>query len=132
MDMILMMVVIFAVFYFLFIRPQSKRMKEHQALINSIEPGTRVLLTSGIFATVLHVGERQMIVELDEDVEVTIVKGHVSKIVSPEDEEFVYAQDAAEQAAETPTPTSEELREMFEAPSAENSDDPSDDDKKNR
>ena len=71
--MLLMIVAFGAIMYFLMIRPQQKRAKEHQALINSIEAGTRVLLTSGIFATVVHVGERQLIVELGPGTEVTVL-----------------------------------------------------------
>ena len=65
-------------------------MREHQEMVNAIEPGTRVLLTSGIYATVLHMGERQMIVEVAPGVEITVVKGHISKVVTDDDEEFVY------------------------------------------
>ncbi len=90
-----MIVVFGAIVYFLMIRPQQKRMREHQAMIDKLEPGARVVLTSGIFATVLHAGERQMIVEVAPGVEVTVMKGHVSRILDPEEEEFEYADEDA-------------------------------------
>ena len=90
LDILLMIVVFGGIMYFLMIRPQQKRMREHQEMIEKLEPGTRVLLTSGIFATLLHMGDRQMIVEIAPGVEITVVKGHISRAVSDEDEEFVY------------------------------------------
>lgn len=96
MDFIIMIVAFGAIMYFLMIRPQQKRAKEHQALIASIEAGTRVLLTSGIFATVVHTGERQMIVELAPGVEITVLKGNVARVVGDSDEEFVFTDDLPE------------------------------------
>ena len=61
MDLILMMIALFAVMYFLMIRPQQKRAKQHQEMQSGLSAGERVLLTSGMFGTVAHVGERQII-----------------------------------------------------------------------
>ena len=92
-SLLLMIVAFGAIMYFLMIRPQQKRMKEHQALINAIQPGTRVLLTSGIFGTVRHIGERQVIVELAPGTEVTMVKGNIAKVVGADEEEFEFSDD---------------------------------------
>lgn len=94
MDLILMVVAFGAIMYFLMIRPQQKRMKEHQALIASLQPGSRVLLTSGMFATLRHVGEKQMIVELAPGVEITVLKGNVARVVTEDEEEFEFSDDA--------------------------------------
>lgn len=126
-----MIVVFGAIVYFLMIRPQQKRMREHQTMIDALEPGSRVLLTSGIFATVLHMGERQMIVEIAPGVEITVVRGHISRVVTPEDEEFVYegeGEDAAELETESEGryATDEELQAMFDQPTAEETQNPKD------
>lgn len=92
-SLLLMIVAFGAIMYFLMIRPQQKRMKEHQALINAIQPGTRVLLTSGIFGTVRHIGERQVIVELAPGTEVTMIKGNIAKVVGADEEEFEFSDD---------------------------------------
>lgn len=97
--MLLMIVAFGAIMYFLMIRPQQKRAKEHQALIDSIEAGTRVLLTSGIFATVVHVGDRQLIVELAPGTEITVLKGNVARVVGDSDEEFVFTDELSEESA---------------------------------
>ena len=85
-DLIFMMIALFAVMYFLMIRPQQKRAKQHQEMQSGLSEGERILLTSGMFGTVAHVGERQLIVELAPGVEVTVLKGNVARTVSAEDE----------------------------------------------
>ncbi len=116
-SLLLMIVAFGAIMYFLMIRPQQKRMKEHQALINAIQPGTRVLLTSGIFGTVRHIGERQVIVELAPGTEVTMIKGNIAKVVGADEEEFEFsddetvgmADDLEPSAFTDPQPTGEEF-----------------------
>ncbi len=98
MDFILLIVAMGAIFYFLMIRPQQKRLKAHQETINQLAPGTRVLLTSGVFATVRHLGERQAIVELAPGVEVTLIKGNIARPTTPEEEEFEFADDVDDEA----------------------------------
>lgn len=93
MDLILMVVAFGAIMYFLMIRPQQKRMKQHQELLASLQPGSRVLLTSGIYATLRHVGDKQMIVELAPGVEVTLLKGNVARVATEDEEEFEFSDD---------------------------------------
>ena len=102
MELILMMIALFAIMYFLMIRPQQKRMKADQEMRSSLAVGDRVLLTSGIFATISHLGERQFIVELAPDLEVTILKGNVARKVEAAEEEFEFTDEiaATEQDAE--------------------------------
>ncbi len=94
MEPLLLIVAMGAIFYFLMIRPQQKRMKAQQTVISELTPGTRVLLTSGVFATVRHLGERQAIVELAPGVEVTLVKGNIARPTTPEEEEFEFSDNA--------------------------------------
>ena len=86
-DLILMMVAMFAILYFLMIRPQQKRMQKHQEMQAALQPGERVLLTSGMFGTIVHTGEKQLIVELAPGVDVTVLKGNVAQRVTADDEE---------------------------------------------
>ncbi|MCC2592995.1 preprotein translocase subunit YajC [Tessaracoccus sp. OS52] len=91
MELVLMIVAFGAIMYFMMIRPQQKRMKEHQELINSLQPGARVLLTSGMFATIRYIGERQAIVELAPGTEVTVLKGNVARVLTTDEEEFEFS-----------------------------------------
>ena len=56
LELILMFGVFILIMYFLMIRPQQKRMKEHQELVASLAPGSRVLMNSGMFGTIAHTG----------------------------------------------------------------------------
>lgn len=56
-----------AIFYFLLIRPQKKRMAEHQALVESVDLGDTVITMSGLYGTVKAIG--------DDDVELEIAPG---------------------------------------------------------
>ncbi len=87
-------VAIGAFLYFIMIRPQQKRAKAHQATISALAPGVRVLLNSGVFATVRHLGEAQAIVELAPGVEVTILKATIGRPARPDEEEFEFSDDA--------------------------------------
>lgn len=90
---VLMLVLMGAAFYFLLIRPQQKRAKAQQAMTNALEPGTRVMLSSGVFGTIRHLGERQAIIEIAPGIEMTVVKQAVVKTLKPEDDEFEYSDD---------------------------------------
>lgn len=93
---ILMLVLMGGVFYFLLIRPQQKRAKKQAEMTNALAPGARVMLSSGIFGTVRHLGEKQAIVELAPGLEMTVVKQAIVKTLTPEEDEFEYADDSAE------------------------------------
>lgn len=88
---VLMLVLMGAAFYFLLIRPQQKRAKKQQEMTNSLQPGTRVMLSSGVFGTIRHLGERQAIIEIAPGIEMTVVKQAVVKTLTAEDDEFEYS-----------------------------------------
>ena len=93
LDLILMMVALFAIMYFMMIRPQQKKMKAQQEMQSQLGAGDRVLLTSGIFATIVHSGERQFIVELAPGTEITVLRGNIARAVKPDEEEFEFTDD---------------------------------------
>ncbi|QUC09484.1 preprotein translocase subunit YajC [Arachnia rubra] len=95
-QMLLMFVLVGAFGYFFMIRPQKKRLKEQQEMFNSLQPGSRVVLTSGVFATIAHVAETQMIVELAPGVEVTILKQAIIRLAKPDEEEFEFTDETGE------------------------------------
>ena len=77
------LVLIFGIFYFLIVRPQSKKMKEHQALINNLKVGNKVVTSGGIVGVVKDVfpQENQVEVEIAEGVRVKILKNFVSDLM---------------------------------------------------
>lgn len=91
---ILLVVLMGGVLYFLMIRPQQKRQKEQQSAMSALQPGSRVMLISGILATVKYLGDKQAVVEISPGVEMTIDKRAISP--QPVTDEFEYADDDAE------------------------------------
>ena len=78
------LVLIFVVFYFLLIRPQQKKMKQHREMIASLKRGDRVLTSGGIIGTIVKVEEEEgvLLVEIAKDVRVRVARGTVSDLVS--------------------------------------------------
>lgn len=83
---LLPLILIFAVFYFLIVRPQSKKMKEHQNTVNNLKVGNKVITTGGIIGTVTEVltKENQVEVEIADGVKVKILKNYVADLVRDE------------------------------------------------
>ena len=65
-------VVIFVVFYFLLIRPQQKRVKEHKSMTESLQKGDEIVTTGGLLGKVVAVGDEFLTVELADGVEVNL------------------------------------------------------------
>lgn len=72
------------VIYFLLIRPQQKRAKQHQALVASIKKGDKVVTNSGIIGTVVKVlNDQEILIEISDKVFVKFVKSTISTVVDP-------------------------------------------------
>lgn len=73
-------VAIFVLFYFLLIRPQQKRAKEHAALITAVKRGDTVVLSSGMIGKVTRVEESEVNVEIAPSVNVRVVKSMIADV----------------------------------------------------
>jgi preprotein translocase subunit YajC len=126
--------------YFLMIRPAKRQQQAQQKLMDSLEVGSRVMLTSGVFGSIRHLGDRQAIIEISPGVDLTVLRRAIAKAVAPDEEEFEYADsnevndpprdeaaDAAawellSAAAADPVAAVDEAAEATEQPSANDSD----------
>lgn len=75
------LVILAAVFYFLILRPQSKRAKEHRALVEALQRGDEVVTTGGEVGRITKVYEQYVGVELAENIEVTIQKVAIQSVL---------------------------------------------------
>ncbi|WP_119165488.1 preprotein translocase subunit YajC [Algihabitans albus] len=76
------LILIFVVFYFLLIRPQQKRQKEHKAMVQALRRGDRVVTAGGIYGTVARViSDTEVDLEIAEGVKVRMLRGTVQEIV---------------------------------------------------
>jgi preprotein translocase subunit YajC len=67
-------------FYFLMIRPQQRRMKQHQAMISNLKRNDTVVLNSGVIGKVVRVEDKEIGVEIAQGVTVKVVKGMISEV----------------------------------------------------
>jgi preprotein translocase subunit YajC len=73
---------IFVVFYLLMIRPQQRRVKEHQAAINAVKKGDDVITAGGIRGRVTKVSDEEAEVEIAQGVKVRVIKSTLSQVLS--------------------------------------------------
>jgi preprotein translocase subunit YajC len=73
-------VAIFVLFYFLLIRPQQKRAKEHQALIAAVKRGDTIVLSSGLIGKITRVEDAEVNVEIAPSVNVRVVKAMIAEV----------------------------------------------------
>ena len=77
------LVLVFVIFWFLLIRPQQKRMKEHQAQIAAVKKGDRVVTGGGLIGKVTKVGDSEVEIEIAPSVRVQAVKSTLTQVVDP-------------------------------------------------
>ena len=84
-DTIMQLVLIFAIFYFLLIRPQQKKLKQHEAMLNAIKKGDKILTGGGIYAKVIKSDHPlNLTVELAPNMVVEINRATVRDVITPE------------------------------------------------
>lgn len=82
MGTLIQLVLIFAIFYFLLIRPQQKRMKEHEKVLNAIKPKDKIITGGGIYGTVVKADADVLTVEIANGVEIKVSRATVRDVVS--------------------------------------------------
>jgi len=75
------MIVIFAIFYFMMIRPQQRKEKERRRMIDNIKTGARVMFSGGILGTVTNVKESTFTVKIADKVKIEVARGAVSRVL---------------------------------------------------
>ena len=76
--MLIMLVAIFAIFYFLMIRPESKRRKERQAMIDSLARGDKIVTIGGLYGEVQDVHDDKVVIRIAEGLKVEVAKTAIS------------------------------------------------------
>jgi preprotein translocase subunit YajC len=78
---LLPLVLIFVVFYFLLIRPQAKRAKEHKAMVAALAVGDEVVTSGGLLGRITETGEQFLTVEIADGVRVKVQRHTVSTVL---------------------------------------------------
>ncbi|MEC9206161.1 MAG: preprotein translocase subunit YajC [Pseudomonadota bacterium] len=77
----LLPIFILVLMYFILIRPQSKKLKEHKAMIEELKIGDEVSTSGGIYGKITKVGESYVVLKINETVEFKLQKNAVGKIL---------------------------------------------------
>jgi preprotein translocase subunit YajC len=75
--MIIFLVVIFGLFYLILIRPQRKRQKEHETLMQELQRGDRVMTAGGIYGTIESLSEDSVVIKVESGATLRVARGSV-------------------------------------------------------
>jgi preprotein translocase subunit YajC len=77
----LMFPILIAIFYFMLIRPQQKKQKEHRAMVDALSVGTEIVTGGGVLGRVTEVGEQFLTVEVADGVNIKIQRHSISAVL---------------------------------------------------
>ena len=78
---VIMFGAIFAIFYFMIIRPQQKRAKEREKLLSNIEKGDKIITSGGVHATIVGIEEKTVLIEIAPNVKVKVERSGIGSVV---------------------------------------------------
>ncbi len=78
LTLIIFLVLMFGLFYFLMIRPQRKRQKEHQKLVEELKRGDRVITAGGIYGVIESLSEDSIVVKVESGATIRVARGSVA------------------------------------------------------
>ena len=81
---LIQLALILLIFYFLLIRPQQKRNKAHQDMVEALKAGDKVMTTGGIYGTVRKIKDNEISLEIAQDVVITVERMAVNNVVTAE------------------------------------------------
>ena len=79
--MLVFPVILIAIMYFLMIRPQMKRQKEHKAMLDKLNRGDEVITSGGVAGTITDIGDNFVTVEIADNVRVRVQKGAIANVL---------------------------------------------------
>lgn len=113
MEPLIVLAITFVLLWLLFILPQQRRVRAHQALVDSVQPGDQVILSAGIFGRIVDIGPEEMTLEVAPGVALRVARQAVLRRVEdatdldaaePTGDIAEPADDVAEPADGTPHP----------------------------
>lgn len=84
---LLPLILIFVVFYFLLIRPQQKKAKEHKQMLDNLKKGDKVVTAGGAYGVVESVADNTVVLKIAENVKVKYGKGYITALRTASDED---------------------------------------------
>jgi len=73
-------ILIFGIFYFLLIKPQQDKQKQHQKMLSDLKKNDEVITAGGIHGVVINVKDSTIVIKVDENVKIEVEKTHISQV----------------------------------------------------
>lgn len=83
---VLYIVGLFAILYFLMIRPQQQRQKKHQEMVRNIKLDERVITIGGIYGTIVKIKDNSVVIKVADNVRIEFLKTAISQVISKEED----------------------------------------------
>ena len=96
----LVLLAMFAIFYFLLIRPQRQQQRKHAEMLTQLKVGDEVVTVGGIYGEVVQLDTERVMLEIDDDVRVAVARRAVTTVVPPEELDRLEADDEPAEPAE--------------------------------
>lgn len=81
---LIQMLAIFAIFYFILIRPQQKQRKQHQEMLQKLSKGDNVVTTGGIIGVIVHATDQALTIRTAENTRIVVDRGHIGRKIESE------------------------------------------------
>src|SRR3990170_6258077 len=81
MQSIVLFGLIFLIFYFMIIRPQQKRQKERQKMLDALKKGDKVVTSGGIHGTIVGIEEKTALVQIADSVKIKVDRGSIGNVL---------------------------------------------------
>jgi preprotein translocase subunit YajC len=82
-------ILIFMIMYFLILRPQAKRQKEHQKMLSSLEKNDRIVTAGGIYGTIVGIKEKEntLLIKIADNVKIEVGRAYIARKLEERDKE---------------------------------------------
>jgi len=74
------LIILFVIFYFLLIRPQQKKAKEHREMLNNLKKGDSVITGGGLYGRIKNISEEMLTLDLGGNMEVKVNRNYISQV----------------------------------------------------
>jgi len=74
---------IFAIFYFMIIRPQQKKQKEKEAMLNSLKKGDKIVTTGGMYGTIAGIDDKTVLIDVGNNIKIKFDRSAINVLAQP-------------------------------------------------
>jgi preprotein translocase subunit YajC len=82
---VIQILAVFAIIYFLIIRPQRQEQQKHQAMLAAVKKGDEIVTSGGVIGTVIHAEPERLTIRSGESTRLVIERGRVARLIPPND-----------------------------------------------